>query len=123
MRTRTERGHDCDEQLDLASVREASILAHREPAAAGRYGPGKHARLQRQSRRNAKRRGCYGGCDDHRRPAASRPLKTSKIAHPSSATAQSFHDPNHSRFGVPWISQTINQIRLAITFRLADALP
>jgi len=32
---------------------------------------------------------------------------------PSKATAQSFHVPNHSRFGVPWMSQTMNQIKLA----------
>ena len=32
---------------------------------------------------------------------ASRPLKTSKMAQPSSATDQSFQVPNHSRFGVP----------------------
>jgi hypothetical protein len=49
-----------------------------------------------------------------RRPAASRPLKMSKMMQPRSATAQSFHEPNHSRFGVPSTSQTMSQIRLAI---------
>ena len=35
----------------------------------------------------------------------------------SSATAQSFQEPNHSRFGVPCTSQTMSQIKLA-TFHL-----
>jgi mannose-6-phosphate isomerase-like protein (cupin superfamily) len=29
-------------------------------------------------------------------------------------TAQSFQVPNHSRFGVPWMSQTMNQMKVAI---------
>jgi hypothetical protein len=44
---------------------------------------------------------------------ASRPLNTSKIMQPRSATAQSFQEPNHSKSGVPCTSQTISQIRLA----------
>jgi beta-phosphoglucomutase-like phosphatase (HAD superfamily) len=34
---------------------------------------------------------------------------------PRSATDQSFHSPNHSRFGVPFASQTISQIKLAMS--------
>jgi signal transduction histidine kinase len=37
------------------------------------------------------------------------PLNTSKTMQPSSATAQSFQLPNHSRFGVPFTSQTMSQ--------------
>jgi hypothetical protein len=48
-----------------------------------------------------------------RRLRASRPLNTSKIAQPRSATAQSFQEPNHSRFGVPCTSQTMSQTKLA----------
>lgn len=33
---------------------------------------------------------------------------------PSNATAQSFHEPNHSKFGVPCTIQTMSQITLAI---------
>jgi hypothetical protein len=49
-----------------------------------------------------------------RTPAASRPLNRSKMMQASSATAQSFQEPNHSRFGVPWTSQTMSQIKLAM---------
>jgi hypothetical protein len=48
-----------------------------------------------------------------RRLLASRPPNTSKIAQPRSATAQSFQEPNHSRFGVPCTSQTMSQTKLA----------
>jgi hypothetical protein len=48
--------------------------------------------------------------------AAWRPLKTSKMMQPRRATAQSFHEPNHSRFGVPCTSQTTTQIKLAMRF-------
>jgi hypothetical protein len=48
-----------------------------------------------------------------RRLRASRPLNTSKMAQPRSATAQSFQEPNHSRFGVPCTSQTMSQTKLA----------
>jgi hypothetical protein len=34
----------------------------------------------------------------------------------SSATAQSFQEPNHCRFGVPCTSQTMNQIKVATTY-------
>jgi len=34
----------------------------------------------------------------------------------SSATAQSFQEPNHSRFGVPCTSQTMSQIKLAMLY-------
>jgi hypothetical protein len=36
----------------------------------------------------------------------------------SSATAQSFQAPNHSRFGVPCTSQTMSQIKLATLYLL-----
>jgi hypothetical protein len=45
---------------------------------------------------------------------ASRPLNTSKMMQPSSATAQSFQEPNHSKSRVPCTSQTMNQIKLAM---------
>jgi hypothetical protein len=34
----------------------------------------------------------------------------------SSATAQSFQEPNQWRFGVPCTSQTMNQIKVATTY-------
>ena len=51
-----------------------------------------------------------------RRPdvTAARPLKASKMMQQSKATAQSFQDPNHSRFGVPCASQTMSQTKVAI---------
>jgi len=42
---------------------------------------------------------------------------------PSNATAQSFQVPNHSRFGVPWTSQTMSQIKLAKHYLLDSAHP
>jgi hypothetical protein len=62
------------------------------------------------------------GQDLRVRPAASRPLKTSKTMQPRSATAQSFQVPNHSRFGVPCTSQTISQTRLAMRFDFLSLL-
>ena len=38
-----------------------------------------------------------------------------------SATAQSFQEPNHSRFGVPWISQTMTDEGCHAAYRIARA--
>jgi hypothetical protein len=66
VRTRSVRGDDRDEQLDLAAALEPAVFANGEPAATCRGEPRQRARLQRQSRVTGERSGRGSDCEDHR---------------------------------------------------------